>query len=252
MPAASPTRPRSTSAGSPPTSARRRRGRRAAPRRRRRDLRARRLRHPRHRGQARRPDATPATPRDPHPRPLPGPAVHGHRVRPQRGRASTKAGSTEFDPDSPEPGHRHDGGAEGHRRRRGRPRRHDAARALPGRARAEGRVVARGVRRGRRSSERHRHRYEVNNAYREQLAEAGLVVLAVPPPTSASSSSSSCRATCTRTTSPPRRTPSSRSRPTRPHPLFAGLIGAAIEQQRAARLVEVERPRTAEPADARA
>ena len=46
--------------------------------------------------------------------------------------------------------------------------------------------------------------------------------------------------------------PEFKSRPTRAHPLFAGLIGAAIEQQRAARLVEVERPRTAEPADARA
>jgi CTP synthase len=31
------------------------------------------------------------------------------------------------------------------------------------------------------------------------------------------------------------------SRPHRAHPLFAGLIGAAIEQQRAARLIEVER-----------
>ncbi len=32
-----------------------------------------------------------------------------------------------------------------------------------------------------RVSERHRHRYEVNNAYREQLEEAGLVVAGVSP-----------------------------------------------------------------------
>jgi len=37
------------------------------------------------------------------------------------------------------------------------------------------------------------------------------------------------------------------SRPTRAHPLFAGLVGAAIDAQRAARLVEVERPRDTEP-----
>ena len=37
-----------------------------------------------------------------------------------------------------------------------------------------------------------------------------------------------------------------RSRPHRAHPLFAGLIGAALERQRASRLVEVERPEPAE------
>ena len=46
--------------------------------------------------------------------------------------------------------------------------------------------------------------------------------------------------------------PEFKSRPTRAHPLFAGLIGAAIEQQRAARLVEVERPRHHEHAEAHA
>ena len=43
--------------------------------------------------------------------------------------------------------------------------------------------------------------------------------------------------------------PEFKSRPTRAHPLFAGLVGAALEQQRAARLVEVERPRSTETAD---
>ena len=34
--------------------------------------------------------------------------------------------------------------------------------------------------------------------------------------------------------------PEFRSRPDRAHPLFAGLVGAALERQRAGRLVEVE------------
>jgi len=38
------------------------------------------------------------------------------------------------------------------------------------------------------------------------------------------------------------------SRPNRAHPLFAGLVGAAIDQQKASRLVEVERPKAAESA----
>ena len=49
-------------------------------------LRPRRLRRPRHRGQARRAHATPASNRIPTLGPVPRPAVHGHRVRPQRGR----------------------------------------------------------------------------------------------------------------------------------------------------------------------
>ena len=51
-------------------------------------------------------------------------------------------------------------------------------------------------------------------------------------PDNTSSSSSSCRATSTPTTSRPRRHPELRSRPTRPHPLFTGLVGAAIERQK--------------------
>jgi CTP synthase len=37
--------------------------------------------------------------------------------------------------------------------------------------------------------------------------------------------------------------PEFRSRPNRAHPLFSGLVRAAVDGQRAARLVEVERPR---------
>jgi CTP synthase len=79
--------------------------------------------------------------------------------------------------------------------------------------------------------ERHRHRYEVNNAYRDQLSEAGLVfsgtntelglVEFVELPADVHPYYVSTQAH-----------PELRSRPTRPHPLFAGLVGAAIERQR--------------------
>ena len=79
--------------------------------------------------------------------------------------------------------------------------------------------------------ERHRHRYEVNNAYRPQLEAAGLVFSGVSPDD-----------TLVEFVELPREVhpyyvatqahPELRSRPTRPHPLFAGLIGAAIARQR--------------------
>ena len=82
-----------------------------------------------------------------------------------------------------------------------------------------------------RISERHRHRYEVNNSYRDQLSEAGLVfsgtnselglVEFVELPRDVHPYYVSTQAH-----------PELRSRPTRPHPLFAGLVGAAIERQR--------------------
>ncbi len=93
-------------------------------------------------------------------------------------------------------------------------------------------------------SERHRHRYEVNNEYLPQLTEAGLVVSGTHPewglvefvelPRDVHPYYVATQAH-----------PEFKSRPHRAHPLFAGLIGAAIDQQRAARLVEVERPRVA-------
>ena len=45
--------------------------------------------------------------------PLPRPAVHGHRVRPQRRRPRRARRSTRVRPRHPAPGHRDDGGAEG-------------------------------------------------------------------------------------------------------------------------------------------
>ena len=78
--------------------------------------------------------------------------------------------------------------------------------------------------------ERHRHRYEVNNAYRERIAEGGLVFSGTSPD-----------GRLVEFIELPREVhpyfvatqahPELRSRPTRPHPLFAGLIKAAVEQQ---------------------
>ena len=79
--------------------------------------------------------------------------------------------------------------------------------------------------------ERHRHRFEVNNAYRDVLSEAGLVFSGL---------------------SPDRRLveiaemaehpfmlgsqfhPEFKSRPTRPHPLFKAFAAAAIARSEAA------------------
>ena len=88
--------------------------------------------------------------------------------------------------------------------------------------------------------ERHRHRYEVGNAYREQLTEAGLSLSGTSPD-----------GTLVEFVELPAQThpyyvstqahPEFRSRPHRAHPLFAGLVGAALDLQRSQRLVEVER-----------
>nr|WP_241827544.1 CTP synthase [Actinopolymorpha singaporensis] len=79
--------------------------------------------------------------------------------------------------------------------------------------------------------ERHRHRYEVNNAYRTQLEEAGLVISGTSPDGRLVEFVELRRdlhpyfvATQAH--------PELRSRPTRPHPLFAGLVEAALARQR--------------------
>jgi CTP synthase len=96
-------------------------------------------------------------------------------------------------------------------------------------------------------SERHRHRYEVNNAFRTRLEEAGLVFSGLSPdrelvefvelPADVHPYYVSTQAH-----------PEFLSRPHRAHPLFAGLVGAAIDAQRATRLVEVEREAAGRPA----
>ena len=139
------------------------------------------------------------------------------------------------------PGHRDDGGAEGLRRGRRRPRRHHAPRPLPGRTSTEGQRRARSLRRHAEVEERHRHRYEVNNSYRERARGGRPASSPAPRPTARWSSSSSCPREVHPYYVSTQAHPEFLSRPNRAHPLFAGLVGAALERQRAARLVEVER-----------
>jgi len=79
--------------------------------------------------------------------------------------------------------------------------------------------------------ERHRHRYEVNNHYREQLEAAGLVFSGTNPDLGLVEFVELPREVHPYYVSTQAH-PELRSRPTRPHPLFAGLVGAAIERQR--------------------
>lgn len=92
-----------------------------------------------------------------------------------------------------------------------------------------------------RVAERHRHRYEVNNLYREQIAAAGLQFSGISPdrvlvefvelPRDVHPFYVATQAH-----------PELRSRPSNAHPLFRGLIGAALDRQRASRLFEVPVP----------
>ena len=75
-------------------------------------------------------------------------------------------------------------------------------------------------------SERHRHRYEVSNAYRDVLAEYGMRCSGLSPDGSLVEMIElpdhpwfvGCQFH-----------PELKSRPTRPHPLFAGFVGAAVD-----------------------
>ena len=87
--------------------------------------------------------------------------------------------------------------------------------------------------------ERHRHRYEVNNNYRAQIAEAGLVFSGTSPDEH-----------LVEFVELPREVhpyyvatqahPEFRSRPTNAHPLFRGLVAAAIKRQESNKLFEVK------------
>ncbi|WP_197319314.1 CTP synthase [Saccharomonospora sp. NB11] len=84
-------------------------------------------------------------------------------------------------------------------------------------------------------SERHRHRYEVNNAYRKRIADAGLVFSGLSPderlvefvelPKEEHPFFVGTQAH-----------PELKSRPTRPHPLFAAFIRAVVDYRTADRL----------------
>jgi CTP synthase len=81
-------------------------------------------------------------------------------------------------------------------------------------------------------SERHRHRYEVSNSYRDQFVEHGLTLSGLSPDD-----------TLVEIVELPDHPwfvgcqfhPELKSRPTRPHPLFASFIEAAVERKRARR-----------------
>ncbi len=80
-------------------------------------------------------------------------------------------------------------------------------------------------------SERHRHRYEVSNAYRDVLAEYGMRCSGLSPDGSLVEMIELPQAEhpwfigC-------QFHPELKSRPMRPHPLFAGLVGAALDYQK--------------------
>ena len=98
----------------------------------------------------------------------------------------------------------------------------------------EGSVVARAYQ-STKVSERHRHRYEVNNAYRDRIAQSGLKFSGTSPdghlvefveyPDDVHPFLVGTQAH-----------PELKSRPTRPHPLFVAFVGAAIDYKAAERL----------------
>ena len=85
------------------------------------------------------------------------------------------------------------------------------------------------------SFERHRHRYEVNNTYRDEIGAAGLAFSGTSPdghlveyvelPDHPFYIGTQAH-------------PELRSRPNRAHPLFRGLVAAALERQRASKLFD--------------
>ena len=89
--------------------------------------------------------------------------------------------------------------------------------------------------------ERHRHRWEVNNRYRRELAEAGLSMSGVSPddrlveiveiPDHPYFIASQFH-------------PEFKSRPDAPHPLFSGFVQAALEYRRSRRAADVDRVNT--------
>jgi CTP synthase len=89
------------------------------------------------------------------------------------------------------------------------------------------------------SHERHRHRYEVNNNFRDQIAAAGLVFSGTSPDDH-----------LVEYVELPREVhpyyvatqahPEFKSRPNKAHPLFRGLVVAALERQEASKLFEAE------------
>jgi CTP synthase len=97
--------------------------------------------------------------------------------------------------------------------------------------------------------ERHRHRYEVNNGYRDELEKAGLVFSGLSPDNNLVEFVELPREVHPYYVSTQAH-PELRSRPTRPHPLFSGLVGAAIDRQRELRFPIDETGLRPEPTEA--
>ena len=93
----------------------------------------------------------------------------------------------------------------------------------------EGSIVA-GVYGTTEVSERHRHRYEVNSQYRERLESVGLHISGTSPDGSLVEFVELDRSMHPYYVSTQAH-PEFKSRPTKAHPLFAGLIGAALERK---------------------
>ncbi|QPZ37101.1 CTP synthase [Paramicrobacterium chengjingii] len=88
-------------------------------------------------------------------------------------------------------------------------------------------------------SERHRHRYEVNNAYRDRISEAGLVFSGTSPDGGLVEYVELPRAVHPFYVATQAH-PELRSRPTDAHPLFAGLVAAALDRHKASLLFDDE------------
>jgi CTP synthase len=84
-------------------------------------------------------------------------------------------------------------------------------------------------------SERHRHRYEVNNAYRDRIAESGLKFSGTSPDGHLVEFVEYDREVHPFLVGTQAH-PELKSRPTRPHPLFAAFIGAALQYKAGERL----------------
>jgi len=84
-------------------------------------------------------------------------------------------------------------------------------------------------------TERHRHRYEVNNAYRDALTRSGLLISGTSPDGRLVEFVEMDREVHPYFVATQAH-PELRSRPTRPHPLFTGLVGASIAYAQADQL----------------
>ncbi len=90
-------------------------------------------------------------------------------------------------------------------------------------------------------SERHRHRFEVNNAYRDRIAESGLRFSGTSPDghlVEFVEYDAKLHPFLVGTQAHPEL----KSRPTRPHPLFAAFIGAALDYKAEERLPGMDLP----------